>query len=131
MRLLAPLRGRRDRSSIPGRAGRRSRERLGRLRSGHELDEDWPFEIDQQARHLFKHPGLRLDDIGDVSSSEPLFYPAGPPAHWLMVAEIAGRILTVPLAPSHAGDPHKRRPIDCYVAADHLARRYRKDRRST
>jgi len=45
-----------------------------------DLDEDWPFEIDQQASHLFKHPGLGLDDIG------------------------------------------------CYVAADHLARRYREDR---
>lgn len=50
-----------------------------------DLDEDWPFEIDRQASHLFKHPGLSLDDIGDVWASEPLFYPAKPPAHWLMV----------------------------------------------
>jgi len=64
-----------------------------------DLDEDWPFEIDRQASHLFKHPGLGLDDIGDVWASEPLFYPAKLPAHWLMVAEVSGRILAVPLAP--------------------------------
>ncbi len=30
------------------------------------LDDDWPFEVDHQAAHLFKHPKLGLDDIGDV-----------------------------------------------------------------
>jgi hypothetical protein len=45
-----------------------------------------------------------------------------------MVAEIFGRVLMVPLAPSNADDPRKCRPIGCYVAADHLARRYREDR---
>lgn len=93
-----------------------------------DLDEDWPFEIDQQAIHLFKHPGLGLDDISDVWSSEPLFYPAKPPAHWLMVAEVSGRILSVPLAPSNSGDRRTCRPIGCYLAADHLAQRYREDR---
>ena len=38
------------------------------------LDEDWPFEVDHQAAHLFKHPGLGLDDVGEVWASEPLFY---------------------------------------------------------
>ena len=60
--------------------------------------------------------------------SDPLFYPARPPAHWLMVAEVAGRVLTVPLAPSRSGDPRSCRPIGCYVAADHLTRRYQEDR---
>ncbi|MBA3417576.1 MAG: hypothetical protein H0U09_02545 [Geodermatophilaceae bacterium] len=87
------------------------------------LDEDWPFEIDQ-----FKHPRLGVNDIGDVWASDPLFYPAKPPAHWLMVAEVAGAVLVVPLVPSNAGDPATCRPIGCYVAADHLARRYRTDR---
>jgi len=45
-----------------------------------------------------------------------------------MVAEVAGHILTVPLAPSNTGDLHRCRPIGCYIAADHLARRYREDR---
>lgn len=92
------------------------------------LDDDWPFEIDRQAGHLFKHPYLGLDDVSDVWTSGPLFYPAKPPAHWLMVAEVSGQVLTVPLAPSNTGDPSKCRPIGCYIAATHLARRYREDR---
>jgi len=100
-----------------------------------DLDEDWRFEIDRHASHLFKHPGVSLDDIGDVSASEPLFYPAKPPAHPLMVAELAGRLLIVPDQPLAAGwrrrntgDRRRCRPNGCYVAADHLARRYREDR---
>ncbi len=92
------------------------------------LDDEEPFEIDRQAAHLFKHPHLGIDDVYDVWRSEPLFYPAKPPAHWLMVAEIAGRVLVVPLAPPDSGDVSKCRPIGCYVAADHLATRYWEDR---
>ena len=88
------------------------------------LDDDWPFEIDRQASHLFKHSYLGLDDVSDVWTSDPLFYPAKPPAHWLMVAEVSGQVLTVPLAPSSTGDPSRCRPIGCYIAADHLARRF-------
>lgn len=50
------------------------------------LDDDDPFEIDEQVAHLFKHPRLGIDDIFDVWQSDPIFYPAIPPAHWLMVA---------------------------------------------
>ncbi|MDQ3465674.1 MAG: hypothetical protein M3500_13500 [Actinomycetota bacterium] len=64
------------------------------------IDEDWPFEIDHQAGHLFKHPRLGVDDISDVWANDPLFYPAKPPADWLMVAEVAGQVLVVPLTPS-------------------------------
>jgi len=92
------------------------------------LDDDDPFEIDRQAAHLFKHPHLGIDDVYDVWRSDPLFYPAKPPAHWLMVAEIAGRVLVVPLAPPDSGDVTKCRPIGCYAATDHLATRYREDR---
>jgi hypothetical protein len=92
------------------------------------LDEDNPFEIDEQAAHLFKHAGLGIDDIYDVWRSDPLFYPAKAPAHWLMVSEVAGRILVVPLAPTDSGDTSKCRPIGCYDAAEQLARRYREDR---
>ncbi len=74
------------------------------------LDEDWPFEIDQQAAHLFKHPELGLDDVADVWASDPIFYPARPPAHWLMVAETGGRVLTVPLALPRSGNPRRCRP---------------------
>ena len=92
------------------------------------LDDEAPFEIDDQAAHLFKHAALGIDDIYDVWRSDPLFYPAVPPAHWLMVAEVAGQVLVVPIAPPDSGDPTRCRPIGCYVAAKHLADRYREDR---
>jgi hypothetical protein len=66
--------------------------------------------------------------VGDVRSSDPLFYPAKPPAYWLMVGEVAGRVLVVPLAPSRSGDRSRCRPIGCHAAAEHVARRYREDR---
>jgi hypothetical protein len=92
------------------------------------LDEQDPFEIDSQAAHLFKHPRLGIDDITDVWGSGPLFYPAVPPAHWLMCAEVSGRVLVVPLAPSRSGDQTRCRPIGCYVASAGLANQYRRDR---
>ena len=92
------------------------------------LDEEDPFEIDAQAAHLFKHPHLGIEDIEDVWVSDPLFYPAKPPAHWLMCAEVGGRVLVVPLAPARSGDPHRCRPIGCYEASPGIATRYRRDR---
>lgn len=92
------------------------------------LDDEWPFEIDRQSAHLFRHPRLGIADIADVWASDPLFYPAKPPAHWLMVADVAGRVLEIPLAPSDSGDPRRCRPIGCYVASAHRAANYRKDR---
>jgi len=92
------------------------------------LDEEEPFEIDDQAAHLFKHSVLGIEDIHDVWRSDPLFYPAKLPAHWLMVSEVAGHVLVVPLAPPESNEPTRCRPIGCYGAATHLAARYRKDR---
>ncbi|MDO5671730.1 MAG: hypothetical protein Q4G30_02570 [Actinomycetaceae bacterium] len=92
------------------------------------LDEHNPFEIDAQSAHLFKHPRLGVDDVLDVWSSDPLFYPAKPPAHWLMVAEVEHRILVVPIAPARSGNFKKCRPIGCYEASAHLAATFRKDR---
>lgn len=92
------------------------------------LDDADPFEIDDQAAHLFKHGGLGIEDIYEVWESDPVFYSAKPPAHWLMVADVAGRVLVVPLAPPDSGDPAHCRPIGCYLAATHLADQYREDR---
>ena len=92
------------------------------------LDDDDPFEIDDQAAHLFKHAPYGVDDIHEVWESDPIFYPARAPAHWLMVTEITGVVLVVPLAPPDTGDPTKCRPIGCYRAAEDLADQYRKDR---
>ena len=92
------------------------------------LDDEDPFEIDAQAAHLFKHPRLGIEDIHDVWASDPMFYPAKPPAHWLMVAEVEGTVLMVPLAPARDGNPARCRPIGCYPASKRLADRYRSDR---
>jgi hypothetical protein len=92
------------------------------------LDEDDPFEIDDQAAHLFKHWRLGIDEVYEIWRADPLFYPAKPPAHWLMVAETGGRVLVVPLAPAESGDPSRCRPIGCYEAAARVAARYREDR---
>jgi hypothetical protein len=45
-----------------------------------------------------------------------------------MVAEVAGVVLVVPLAPPDSDDRTKCRPVGCYVAATHLVTRYREDR---
>jgi hypothetical protein len=92
------------------------------------LEEEDPFEIDAQAAHLFKHPRLGIEDIREVWASDPMFYPAKPPAHWLMVAEVDGTVLMVPLAPARDGNPTRCRPIGCYQASIHLADQYRRDR---
>jgi hypothetical protein len=92
------------------------------------LNEDDPFEIDAQAAHLFKHPRRGIEDIREVWASDPMFYPAKPPAHWLMVAEVDGNVLMVPLAPARDGDPTRCRPIGCYEASKYLADQYRRDR---
>lgn len=92
------------------------------------LDEDPALLGRSATAHLFKHPELGLDEVADVWASDPMFYPAKPPAHWLKVAETGGRVLTVPLAPLRSGDPRRCRPIGCYLASDQLARRYREDR---
>jgi len=86
-----------------------------------------PFEVDTQVAHLFKHPHLGLEDVYEVWANDPLLYPARPPAHWLVVTEVDGQILVVPIAPSRNGDPTRCRPIGCYVASVELARLYRGD----
>lgn len=45
-----------------------------------------------------------------------------------MVADVAGDVLVVPLAPDSSENPTKCRPIGCYLAAAHLVTRYREDR---
>lgn len=92
------------------------------------LDDDDSFEITDQLPHLFKHGALGLPDIVDVWQSDPPFCPATPPAHWLMVAEVNGAVLVVPLAPSDSGDATRCRPIGCYEAASHLITLYMEDR---
>ena len=92
------------------------------------LDDEQPFELTTQIPHLFKHSNLGVADILEVWHSDPLFYPAHPPAHWLMVAEVSGSVLAVPLAPALSGDPTQCRPIGCYHASKYIRDRYLEDR---
>lgn len=85
------------RIGLPARLGRCSRSyslehSCGTVRRRPTRYDD-PFEIDRQAAHPFKHPHVGLADVLDDWASDPLFYPARPPAHWLMVAEVSGTIL--------------------------------------
>ncbi len=91
------------------------------------LDDAEPFELDRQIAHLFKHGPFGIEDIIDVWQSDPTFYPAKPPAHWLMVSELAGQVMMVPLAPSNEGNERQCRPIGCYRVSKQLAEIYRKD----
>jgi hypothetical protein len=76
---------------------------------------------------LFGHPHLGIDDVTTLGARIRSSIRPKPPAHWLIVAEIARRVLIVPLVPPDSGDADKCRPIGCYVTADHLAARYRED----
>ena len=91
------------------------------------LDDAEPFEIDAQAAHLYKHALLGIEDVYEVWGSDPVFYPAKPPADWLMVSDVGGQILVVSLAPPDSGDPTRCRPVGCYEAARHLAAQYLED----
>lgn len=44
-----------------------------------------------------KHAPLGIDDIYEVWESDPLFYPAIPPAHWLMVPSSPDACSSFPL----------------------------------
>ena len=79
---------------------------VGELFDLDRLDDSDPFEIDREAAHLFEHDPDGIDDIYEIWNSDPLFYPANPAAHWLMVADIAGEVLMVPATtPSPAWRP--------------------------
>ena len=52
-------------------------------------------------------------DRGAAHRAAPLLHVSRPQAHWLMVTEVAGRVLVVPLAPADSADPTGRRPIGC------------------
>lgn len=103
------------------------------------LDPDDPFEVDAINRpHLYKHTFVRPDgryvriELPDVLDlyvwGGALYFPADPAegdAEWLLVGEIEGVIITVPLARPWSGDPTRCRPIGLYEAAASEQDRYR------
>lgn len=77
------------------------------------IDPDDPFEIDDRNRaHLAKHPPFTEEDVYDAFFSDPIFVQAEPPAHWLMIANIPGDIVVVPVMP--AASRHQMRPLGIY-----------------
>lgn len=93
------------------------------------LDGEDPFEIDDDNRpHLFKHGPFGVEDLYDVWWSDPRFWRAHPPADWIMIGQVPGDVLVIPLAKPRSGDPRKARPIGVYRATQSEAARYRQER---
>lgn len=80
-----------------------------------DLDEVDPFEVDDQRFHLIKHEGMDIQVVYEVWTDNPLFYPGKEDgaADWLMVGEVTGQTVLVPLAPGSR--PNKTRPIGVYT----------------
>ncbi|HEX5288295.1 MAG TPA: hypothetical protein VFX25_05460 [Streptosporangiaceae bacterium] len=96
-----------------------------------DLDEVDPFEIDSQLTHLFKHEGMDPGAIYEVWTDNPVFYPGNDEgeADWLMVGEVTGDTVLVPLAAG--SQPNKTRPIGVYTVkrGGRLDTQYRADTR--
>jgi len=100
------------------------------------LDPDDPFEIDERnLPHLYKHLPIRegrhvpvgVEDLKDMYVvGDPIFEPASEDgrADWIMIGEVPGLVLVVPLASSRSGDPRQCRPIGIYAATEAERRRY-------
>src|SRR5262249_8280964 len=92
------------------------------------LDPDDPFEVDARNRpHLHKHDfwtpegrylKVDIDDIRDLWAWGAVVllppYQEEGDADWLLVVEIEGVLIVVPIAPSDSGAPEKCRPIGIY-----------------
>jgi hypothetical protein len=105
-----------------------------------ELDPEDPFEVDESNRaHLYKHiandKGRQIaigpEDLVDVYLfGSPIFYPADPEkgdADWIMIGQVPGVVLVVPLARANSGNPAKCRPTSIHQATEREHRRYRED----
>jgi hypothetical protein len=53
------------------------------------LDDEDPFEVDTQAAHLLSILALACKTSITPGQATRSFYPAKPPAHWLICAEVA------------------------------------------
>jgi hypothetical protein len=92
--------------------------------------------------HLFKHSfqrpdgkviRLQLEDVLDLYVwNSVVYYPADlskGPAHWLMVGEVEGIVISVALMPALSGDPSKCRPISLSPASAAIRDQFRRDAR--
>ncbi len=88
-----------------------------------DLDPQDPFEIDERNRpHLAKHPPFTEEDLWEALEGDPVFFPAKPPAEWLMVSRVPGYTVVVPLL--QGSSPTRLRPIGIYEASDSMKERY-------
>ena len=94
----------------------------------------WTFSMTRTRSRSMLKPRTCSSTRTSASTTSTTFGPTirsstpPPPAHYLMVAEVAGTVLVVPIAPSRSGDPSKCRPIGCYEASSGLAATHRRDR---
>lgn len=91
-----------------------------------QLDQDDPLEIDDDnAPHLAKHEPFTSDDSLDAFFDNPVFVDAPhEPALWIMIAEIPGEIVLVPLMRARRRDDQVR-PIGIYRAGHRYREVYR------
>jgi hypothetical protein len=93
------------------------------------LDPNDPFEVDDRNRpHLAKHAPFTEETLFDAwANPGVIFVPAADDlaADWLMLADVGGAIVQVPLAPS--SDESRCRPIGVYAATAALVARYRQE----
>ena len=93
------------------------------------LDPDDPFEVNgfptcSNTKYLDWRTCMTF---GGTTPCSTRLLPA--PADWLMVGEVPGGLLVVPLMKPNSGDETKVRPIGVYRAPAWLDSQYRDDRR--
>ena len=102
------------------------------------LDTEDPFEIDSDNwSHLYKHMlvgrqrplRIGVEELRDYYAfGAVLYFPADPPADWLMTFDAEGTVVVVPLASPRCNDPLKCRPIGIYPAPRPLRDAYYRER---
>jgi|SRR5215207_1821469 len=90
-----------------------------------------PFELDDWNRaHLAKYAPFTEESVLDAWADPGMFFAIAADdrsADWLMIADVGGAIVQVPLAPSQSGDPRRCRPIGVYAATAAQIERYREE----
>jgi hypothetical protein len=94
------------------------------------LDDEDPFEVDQgNAPHLAKHAGCDPELLYSMWAEDPQFHEAKyRPAHWYMVARVAGTVYCATLMPSQYSGPDKCRPIGLMEAPPSMVDDWRNKR---
>jgi hypothetical protein len=92
------------------------------------LDDEDPFEIDDRnAPHLAKYEGCDSELLYSMWAEDPQFHEAKHlPAHWYMVASVAGTVYCATLMPSQYSGHGKCRPIGLMEAPLWLRDAWRK-----